>query len=152
MAKYCNSYGFTAGIAAAAMVAAFFIVQKKECQLSAYDNLQILHVVAGICGVVVFVTSFVNIAGMLHEIKLLFIAAVLVIFGIGCSMFYATYLSFVSPCVSLVSGLIPLSKDLLADKPNVVKSEDTEMIIVTCLDLLAALLLIGAAISFQRRV
>lgn len=56
------------------MVAAFFIVQKKECQLAAYDDLQIFHVVAGICGVVVFVASFVNIAGMLHEIKILFLA------------------------------------------------------------------------------
>lgn len=58
----------------AATIGAFLIIENKSCQLEIYHTLQILHIVAAISGIVLFVTSFFNIAGILRDIKILFLA------------------------------------------------------------------------------
>lgn len=103
------------------------------------------HYIAIIVGVVIFVLSFFDFAGLLYDVKLLFVAAVLGIFAAGGMMLYATYIAFHMSCKSAINSLI----DTLGSK-NVIEASDEVGIAIMVLDLIAALLLISAAISFSR--
>lgn len=88
-----------------------------------------------------FVLSFFDFAGLLSEISLVFIAAVIGIFTVAAMMFYAAYADFYMACNSLV-GFITQN--------NVIEGNDKIGITVMVLDVISALLLISAAISFSR--
>lgn len=106
------------------------------------------HYIAIIVGVVLFVLSFFDFAGILYEIKLLFVAAIIGIFASGVMMFYATYMAFHMSCKSAFNSVFDTA-NLLGAK-NVIEANDQVGIIIMVLDLLGACMLISAAISFSR--
>lgn len=106
------------------------------------------HYIAIIVGAVIFVLSFFDFAGLLYDIKLLFVAAVLGIFASGCMMFYATYIAFYMSCKSAFNSFYDTAS--LSGAKNVIQANDEVGISIMVLDLIAALLLISAAISFSR--
>lgn len=112
-------------------------------QLSAFENLQILHYIAIVVGIVLFVLSFFDFAGILYEIKLVFIAASLGLFAVACMMFYATVMAFKLACPGSVLGIS-------LNSSNVFEAHDETGIAIVVLDAISALLLLGAAISFSR--
>lgn len=91
-------------------------------------------------GVLLFVLSFFDFAGILYEVTLLFCAAALGIFVAGGLMLYATYMDYYLSCRGLSSLF----------SRNVIEAEDSLGITIMVLDLIAACLLISAAISFSR--
>lgn len=110
------------------------------------DNLQLFHYIAIITGIVIFVLSFFDFAGVLYDITLLFVAAVLGIFASGAMMLYATYVAFHMSCKGAFGGI----SDTISGARNVIQAQDEVGIAIMVLDLIAALLLISAAISFSR--
>lgn len=106
------------------------------------------HYIAMIVGVVIFVLSFFDFAGILSDIKLLFVLAVLAIFASGGMMLYATYISFHMSCKSAFNTLFDTAS--LGGARNVIEANDEVGISIMVLDLIAAMLLISAAISFSR--
>lgn len=106
------------------------------------------HYIAVIVGLVIFVLSFFDFAGILYEVSLLFIVAVVGIFASGVMMLYATYMDFHMSCKSAFNTVFDTAS-LLGAK-NVIEANDEVGIAIMVLDLLAALLLISAAISFSR--
>lgn len=156
MPSHCNSYGFSGGFAAICAAISWFLVQEKNCSISLAnkfsnsftdDNLQMLHYIAIIVGAILFVLSFFDFAGVLYDVRLLFLAAILAILASGGAMLYATYVSFHLSC-SKAFGLIDTAS--LSGAKNVFEANDQVGISVFVLDLIAALLLISAAISFSR--
>lgn len=101
-----------------------------------------------IVGLVIFVLSFFDFAGILYDIKLLFVAAVLGIFACGGMMLYATYVAFHMSCKSAFNSVFDTAN--LGGAKNVIEANDEVGISIMVLDLIAALLLISAAISFSR--
>lgn len=108
--------------------------------------MQLFHYIAIITGIVIFVLSFFDFAGVLYDIKLLFVAAVLGVFASGAMMLYATYVAFHMSCKSAFAGVA----DTISGATNVIQAQDEVGITIMVLDLIAALLLISAAISFSR--
>ena len=106
------------------------------------------HYIAIIVGVVLFVLSFFDFAGILSEITLLFIAAVVGIFASGAMMLYATYMAFNMSCKSAFNNAFDTA-NLLGTK-NVIEANDEVGIAIMVLDILCACMLISAAISFSR--
>lgn len=106
------------------------------------------HYIAIIVGVVIFVLSFFDFAGVLYEITLLFVAAVIGIFASGAMMLYATYMAFHMSCKSALGG--PFDTANLLGAKNVIEANDEVGIAIMVLDLICACLLISAAISFSR--
>lgn len=106
------------------------------------------HFIAIIVGVVLFVLSFFDFAGLLYEIKLLFVVATIAIFSAGAVMFYATYMAFHMSCKSAFNSVFDTA-NLLGSK-NVIEASDEVGIAIMVLDLLSACMLISAAISFSR--
>lgn len=106
------------------------------------------HYIAIIVGLVIFVLSFFDFAGVLSEITLLFVLAVMGIFASGAMMLYATYMAFHMSCKSALGNVFDTA-NLLGSK-NVFEAQDEVGISIMILDLIAALLLISAAISFSR--
>ena len=124
-----------------------FLIKKKK--INAYtdsEHLQLFHYIAIITGIIIFVLSFFDFAGVLYDITLLFVAAVLAIFASGSMMLYATYVAFHMSCKS---GFAEIG-DVVSGAKNVIQAQDEVGITVMVLDLIAALLLISAAISFSR--
>lgn len=107
-----------------------------------------LHYVAIIVGVVIFVLSFFDFAGVLYEISLLFVAAVIGIFAAGAMMLYATYIAFHMSCKSAFNSVFDTAN--LTGSKNVIEAGDEIGITIMVLDLICACLLISAAISFSR--
>ena len=112
------------------------------------DHLQMFHYIAIIVGVVIFVLSFFDFAGILYDVKLLFVTAVLAIFAAGAMMVYATYIAFNMSCKSAFNSVFDTAS--LTGQKNVIEANDEVGISIVVLDLVAALLLISAAISFSR--
>lgn len=112
------------------------------------DHLQLFHYIAIIVGIVLFVLSFFDFAGILYDIKLLFVAAVIGIFSTGVMMLYATYVAFNMSCKSAFNSVFDTAS--LSGAKNVIQANDEVGISIMVLDLIAALLLISAAISFSR--
>lgn len=106
------------------------------------------HYIAIITGVVLFVLSFFDFAGILYEITLLFCLAAIGIFASGAMMLYATYMAFHMSCKSAFGSAFDTA-NLLGSK-NVIEANDEVGIVIMVLDLLSACLLISAAISFSR--
>lgn len=106
------------------------------------------HYIGMIVGVVLFVLSFFDFAGILYEVKLLFVAAVLGILASGAMMAYATYMAFHMSCKSAFNSVFDTASILGAK--NVIEANDEYGITIMVLDLLCACLLISAAISFSR--
>lgn len=157
MPSHCNSYGFSGGFAAICAAISWFLVQDRSCKISinqllsenfTQDNLQMFHYIAIIVGVVIFVLSFFDFAGVLYEVTLLFVAATIGIFASGAMMLYATYMAFHMSCKSALGTLFDTA-NLLGSK-NVIQAQDEVGIAIFVLDLIAACLLISAAISFSR--
>lgn len=107
-----------------------------------------LHYIAIIVGVVVFVLSFFDFASVLYEISLLFVVAVLGIFASGGMMLYATYMAFHMSCKSAFGNVFDTAN--LTGAKNVIEAQDEVGIAIMVLDLICALSLISAAISFSR--
>jgi len=122
------------------------ILTNRLLPTSDTDHLQLFHYIAIITGAVIFVLSFFDFAGILYDITLLFVAAVLAIFASGAMMLYATYVAFYMSCKS---GFARLT-DPISGATNVIQAQDEVGITIMILDLIAALLLISAAISFSR--
>lgn len=157
MPKHCNSYGFSGGFAAICAAISWYLVQDRSCKINVThlfsetfnpEHLQMFHYIAIIVGVVVFVLSFFDFAGVLYEITLLFVAAVIGIFASGAMMLYATYMAFHMSCKSAFNSVFDTA-NLLGNK-NVIEAQDEVGIAIMVLDLICALLLISAAISFSR--
>lgn len=106
------------------------------------------HYIAIIVGVVLFVLSFFDFAGILYEVTILFLVASLGIFASGAMMLYATYMAFHMSCKSAFNSVFDTA-NLLGSK-NVIEANDEVGITIMVLDLLCACLLISAAISFSR--
>lgn len=106
------------------------------------------HYIAIIVGVVLFVLSFFDFAGILYEVTLLFVAASIGIFASAAMMLYATYMTFHMSCKSAFNGFLDTAS--LAGAKNVIEANDEVGIIIMVLDLLCACMLISAAISFSR--
>lgn len=106
------------------------------------------HYIAIIVGIVIFVLSFFDFAGILYEITLLFVLAVLGIFASGAMMLYATYMAFHMSCKSALGTAFDTAN--LFGTKNVIEANDEVGISIMVLDLIAGLLLISAAISFSR--
>ena len=105
------------------------------------------HYIAAIMGAVLFVLSFFDFAGLLADITLLFVTAVIGIFASGGMMLYATYMAFHMSCKSAFNSVFDTA-NLLGNK-NVIEAHDEAGITIMVLDLICALLLISAAISFS---
>lgn len=103
--------------------------------------MQVFHYIAIVVGIVLFVLSFFDFASILSEITLVFIAATIGIFATGCLMIYNVYMDYYLACGSILSSVT---------QNNVIQGNDTVGISVLVLDLISALLLISAAISFSR--
>lgn len=99
-------------------------------------------------GVVLFVLSFFDFAGVLYEVSLLFIVAAIGIFASGAMMFYATYMAFHMHCKSAFGTFFDTTS--LSGARNVIEANDQVGISIFVLDLIAACLFISAAISFSR--
>lgn len=93
--------------------------------------------------------SFFDFAGLLYEVALLFYVAVIGIIASSFGMAYATYLAFNMSCKSF-GGTVFDGSSILGRK-NVIEAEDAVGITITTLNLISALLLFSAAISFARR-
>lgn len=106
------------------------------------------HYIAIIVGVVLFVLSFFDFAGILYEVTVLFLVASLALFASGAMMLYATYMAFHMSCKSALGSVFDTA-NLLGAK-NVIEANDEYGIAIMVLDLLCACLLISAAISFSR--
>lgn len=106
------------------------------------------HYIAIIVGIVLFVLSFFDFAGILYEITLLFCLAAIGIFASGAMMLYATYMSFHMSCKSAFGSVFDTAN--LTGSKNVIEASDEVGIAIMVLDLLCALMLISAAISFTR--
>lgn len=106
------------------------------------------HYIAIIVGVVIFVLSFFDFAGVLYEVTLLFILAVVGIFASGAMMLYATYMAFKMSCKSALGNIFDTAS--LGGATNVIEAHDEIGISIMVLDLICALSLISAAISFSR--
>lgn len=115
---------------------------------TANEHLQMFHYIAVIVGVVIFVLSFFDFAGVLADVTLLFVMAVLGIFATSAMMLYATYMAFHMSCKSAFNSVFDTA-NLLGSK-NVIEANDEVGISIMVLDLISALLLISAAISFSR--
>lgn len=157
MPSHCNSYGFSGGFAAICSAIAWYLVQERSCKVNLSnmfsdtfnaDNLQMFHYVAIIVGAILFVLSFFDFAGVLYEVRLLFVAAILAILASGGVMLYATYVAFHVSCKSALGSIIDTAS--LSGHKNVIEANDEIGISIMVLDLIAALLLISAAISFSR--
>lgn len=107
-----------------------------------------LHYIAIVVGLVIFVLSFFDIAGILYEISLIFIVAVIGIFTAGAMMLYATYMAFHMSCKSAFNSAFDTAN--LTGAKNVFEAHDEVGIAIMVLDLICALSLISAAISFSR--
>lgn len=106
------------------------------------------HYIAIIVGVVLFVLSFFDFAGILYEVTLLFLVASIGIFASAAMMLYATYMAFHMSCKSAFNSVFDTA-NLLGAK-NVIEANDEVGITIMVLDLLCACMLISAAISFSR--
>ena len=157
MPSHCNSYGFSGGFAAICAGIAWYLVQEKTCKINIAnifsdqfnaDNLQMFHYIAIIVGAILFVLSFFDFAGVLYEVRLLFLFAILAILASGGAMLYATYVAFHVSCKSAFGSIIDTAS--LSGAKNVIEAQDEVGISIMVLDLIAALLLISAAISFSR--
>lgn len=153
MSNHCNSYGFSGGFAAICAAISWYLVQNKTCTINLFssvrtEDLQMYHYIAIIVGAVIFVLSFFDFAGILYDIKLLFVTAVLGIFAAGGMMLYATYLAFHASCKSTFNSIIDTAS--FGGARNVIEANDQVGITVFVIDLIAGLLLISAAISFSR--
>lgn len=115
---------------------------------TANEHLQMFHYIAVIVGVIIFVLSFFDFAGVLADVTLLFVMAVLGIFATSAMMLYATYMAFHMSCKSAFNSVFDTA-NLLGSK-NVIEANDEVGISIMVLDLISALLLISAAISFSR--
>jgi hypothetical protein len=155
MPSHCNSYGFSGGFAAVCAAIAWYLVQDRSCKINIAnmfsdqfnsDNLQMFHYVAIIVGAILFVLSFFDFASVLYEVRLLFLFAILGILASGGAMLYATYVAFHVSCKSAFNNIL----DTVSGDKNVIEAQDEVGISIMVLDLIAALLLISAAISFSR--
>lgn len=106
------------------------------------------HYIAIIVGIVLFVLSFFDFAGILYEVTLLFVLAAIGIFTSGAMMLYATYMAFHMSCKSAFNSVFDTANILGAK--NVIEANDEVGISIMVLDLICACLLISAAISFTR--
>lgn len=157
MPSHCNSYGFSGGFAAICAAISWYLVQERDCKINLagvlsgkFDNdqLQMFHYIAIIVGVVLFVLSFFDFAGILYEVKLLFVAAAIGIVASSVMMAYATYMSFWMSCKSALGTFFDTAS--LTGHKNVIEANDEVGIIILVLDLLCACMLLSAAISFSR--
>lgn len=157
MPSHCNSYGFSGGFAAICAAISWYLVQDRSCKINVAnmfserfnaEHLQMFHYIAIIVGAVIFVLSFFDFAGILYDVKLLFVTAVLGIFASACMMVYATYVAFNMSCKSAFNSVFDTAS--LTGSKNVIEANDEVGILIMALDLIAALLLIAAAISFSR--
>lgn len=113
------------------------------------EHLQMFHYIAIIVGVVLFVLSFFDFAGILYEVTLLFVVAAIGIFASAAMMLYATYMAFHMSCKSAFNSGFDTAS-LFSGAKNVIEANDEVGIVIMVLDLLCACMLISAAISFSR--
>lgn len=158
MGNHCNSYGFSGGFAAICAAISWYLVQDRSCKINIVhvlsetfkpEHLQMFHYIAIIVGVVLFVLSFFDFAGILYEITLLFVLAAIGIFASAAMMLYATYMAFHMSCKSAFNSGFDTAS-LFSGAKNVIEANDEVGIVIMVLDLLCACMLISAAISFSR--
>lgn len=104
------------------------------------------HMIAIVVGAVLFVLSFFDFASVLYEVSLLFLLACVAIFASAAMMIYTTYMTFHISCRSFGENIF----GALSGNRNVIEAGDQVGITIMSLDLICALLLISAAISFSR--
>jgi uncharacterized membrane protein YjjP (DUF1212 family) len=148
--KHLNYYGMLGLFVALASLASFFILKDKNCTIGAgedYQKLEIIQITGTICGGVLFLLSFFNIAGILYDIKILFFAAIVAILIIGGVMFWGAYVAFSEPCTELILGI----NAALFEK-NAFKAEDGHNIAVFVLDIVAGMMLFSIGFTFGKRL
>jgi len=152
--KHINYYGFLGLFVALATVSSYFLIKEKGCSVEAYENLQVIHLVGAVCGIILFALGFFNIAGILYDIKIVFFLVIIAIAVIGCAMFWGTYIAFANPCKSAIGGIFTDVAGKLGYKEgsNAFQAEDGYNIGVVILDILAGLMLLSTASAFGKRL
>jgi len=148
--KHLNYYGFLGLFVALASVASFFILKNKECSVltgDEYPKLEIIQITGTIAGVVLFLLSFFNIAGILYDIKILFFAAIVAILIIAGVMFWGAFIAFSEPCVGTLFGI-----NSSVFEKNAFKAEDGGNIAILVLDVLAGMMLTSIGFTFGKRL
>jgi hypothetical protein len=148
--KHLNYYGMLGLFVALASLASFFILKNKDCTIGTgedYPKLEIIQITGTICGGVLFLLSFFNIAGILYDIKIIFFAAIVAILIVGGVMFWGAYIAFSQPCVGSILGI----NAALFEK-NAFKAEDGHNIAILVLDIVAGLMLFSIGFTFGKRL
>jgi len=148
--KHLNYYGMLGLFVALASLASFFILKNKDCSVLAgedYPKLEIIQITGTICGGVLFLLSFFNIAGILYDIKILFFAAIVAILIVGGVMFWGAYIAFTQPCTESILGI-----NAAVFEKNAFKAEDGHNIAVFVLDIIAGLMLFSIGGTFGKRL
>jgi len=145
-----NYYGFSGLIAALLSIAAYFVLKNKECWVDGgdYDNLAIIQITGTVCGSVIFLLSFFNIAAKLYDIKVLFFAVVVAIIIVGGVLFWGVYIAFTQPCIQRFKQL----SSLFDDNKNAFSAEDGHNIAIVILDIVAGLTLLSIGFTFAKRL
>lgn len=141
-----NYYGFSGLIAALLSLASYFILKSKDCTIEGndYDKLAVIQITGCVCGAVIFLLSFFNIAGKLYDIKVIFIAVVVAIIIVSGVLFWGVYIAFTEPCVLGIGQLL--------EKKNAFSAEDGHNIAIFILDIVAGLTLLSIGFTFAKRL
>jgi len=148
--KHLNYYGFLGLFVALASLASYFILKDKDCKFLTGDEfpkLEAIQIAGTICGGVLFLLSFFNIAGVLYDIKVVFFAVIVAILIVGGVMFWGAFIAFSEPCVESIFGI----NSAVFDK-NAFKAEDGHNIAVLVLDAIAGMMLFSIGFTFGKRL
>jgi len=146
-----NYYGFSGLIAAVLSIAAYFVLKNKECWVDGgdYDNLAIIQITGTVCGSVLFLLSFFNIAAKLYDIKVLFFAVVVAIIIVGGVLLWGVYIAFSQPCIQSFKQIGQLFD---GNNKNAFSAEDGHNIAIVILDIVAALTILSIGFTFAKRL
>lgn len=150
--KHLNYYGLSGLFVSLACLASYFILKNKDCTIFTgddYPKLEIIQIVGTVCGGVLFLLSFFNIAGVLYDIKVIFIAAILAIIAVGVVMFWGAFIAFSQPCTESILGI---NKSAFTFEKNAFSAEDGHNIAVLILDVISGMMLFSIGLTFGKRL
>ena len=127
-----------------------FVLRDDKCIPVAkqhFDKLEPIQIAGAITGGVLFILSFLNIANVLYDIKIIFFLVIIAIIVMAGALFFGAYVAFTEPCVASLLGL----NSALFSK-NAFEAEDGHNIAVMVLDVIGGLMLLSIGGAFGKRL
>lgn len=141
------------------MIINYLLIKERSCTWSLthgnYDLIQGFHTTLLIIAILVFVLSYFNVAIVIYEFKPLYYAATTIIFICVALLIYNSIAITSAPCVPIQGsqGLLSLfdASTIFQGAENIFTAKDGIGITVFVFDLMAAILMFLAGVSFYRR-